>query len=124
VDQIDVEEGGAQHIDDEELQSGGGGVEQNNDPGGSHDGVEVEALLDGYSLGARCRRNATTMEAQRGHGGTSLSDGSLGHGGAPSRWRRSSGAITAGALSRWRRNRGGVKVEARQPAAQQMTTKP
>jgi hypothetical protein len=27
VDQIDGEEDGAQHIDDEELQSGGGGVE-------------------------------------------------------------------------------------------------
>jgi hypothetical protein len=54
VDQISVEEGDAEQIDDEEeLQSGGGGVEQNDDPGGFGDGMEVEALLDVGSLGAR-----------------------------------------------------------------------
>jgi hypothetical protein len=45
------------------------------------------------------------MEAQRGRGSASLGDGSLGCGGAPSRWRwrRSRGAITTGAPLRWRR---------------------
>jgi hypothetical protein len=46
VDQIGVEEGGLEQIDDEEEhQSSGVGVEQNSDPGGSGEDVEVEALL-------------------------------------------------------------------------------
>jgi hypothetical protein len=86
--------------------------------------VEVEALLSNYSLGVVHRRNATAMEAQKGRGGASLGDGSLGRSGALSRWRRNRGAITTRAPSRWRRNRGGVEVEARQSAAQQMVVKP
>jgi hypothetical protein len=87
VDQIDVEECGAHHINNEELRSGDCGVLQNGDPSGFSDCVEVEALLGGYSLGVWRRWNAAAMEAQKCRGGTSLGDDSLGHGGPPSRWR-------------------------------------
>jgi hypothetical protein len=60
--------------------------------------VEVEALLSNYSLGVVHRRNATAMEAQKGRGGASLGDGSLGRSGALSRWRRNRGAITTSSI--------------------------